>query len=85
MLNNSIYTDLSNLPDHNHQRTQIQNKIHPDSLTPATNKGLWQYTYTKLMAPYYYKGSKTVHMTGKTIVQKTTTKNKNTVGHSKNQ
>nr|USL90722.1 MAG: ORF1 [Torque teno virus] len=57
VLNNSIYTDLSSLPDHHTQRTAIQNKLHPDSLTPATNKGLWQYTYTRLMAKYYHSAN----------------------------
>nr|USL90680.1 MAG: ORF1 [Torque teno virus] len=57
VLNNSIYTDLSNLPDHQQQRTQIQQKLHPDSLTPAENKRLWQYTYTRLMSHYYYKAN----------------------------
>nr|USL90679.1 MAG: ORF1 [Torque teno virus] len=57
VLNNSIYTDLSNLPDHNEQRIQIQNKLHPSTLTPARNKGLWQYTYTRLMSKYYYQGN----------------------------
>ena len=55
VLSNSIYTDLSNLPTHQDKRTQIQNSIHPSSLTD--NKGQWQYTYTRLMSKYYYKGN----------------------------
>lgn len=57
VLKNSIYTNLSNLPDQEGTRKSIINtKLQPDNLTGTDfyKKG-WEYTYTKLMAPIYYQ------------------------------
>nr|USL90780.1 MAG: ORF1 [Torque teno virus] len=55
VISNTVYTDLSNLPNHKDRRTQIQNFMHPSTLND--NKGQWQYTYTRLMSKYYYQGN----------------------------
>uniref|UniRef100_A0AAU8H430 Capsid protein n=1 Tax=Alphatorquevirus homin29 TaxID=3048427 RepID=A0AAU8H430_9VIRU len=57
VLKNSVYTNLSNLPDQEGTRKSIINtKLQPDSLTGSDfyKKG-WEYTYTRLMASIYYQ------------------------------
>ncbi|BAA93583.1 unnamed protein product [Torque teno virus 29] len=59
VLKNSIYTNLSNLPEHNGARESIRNKLHPESLTGSVpNQKGWEYSYTKLMAPIYYQANR---------------------------
>nr|USL90627.1 MAG: ORF1 [Torque teno virus] len=59
VLKNSIYTDLSNLPEKDGTRQAIRKHLHPTSLTgsPPNAKG-WEYSYTKLMAPTYYEANR---------------------------
>nr|USL90763.1 MAG: ORF1 [Torque teno virus] len=58
VLKNSVYTNLSNLPQHKQARLNIiDNTLHPHEITGANNKK-WQYTYTKLMAPIYYSANR---------------------------
>lgn len=59
VLKNSIYTNLSNLPDHEGAREAIRKKLHPESLTGhSPNQKGWEYSYTKLMAPIYYSANR---------------------------
>ena len=59
VLKNSIYTNLSNLPEHDDPRQAIRKRLHPESLTGSSpNQKGWEISYTKLMAPTYYQAVK---------------------------
>nr|USL90778.1 MAG: ORF1 [Torque teno virus] len=55
VLKNSIYTNLSNLPSEQAARKEIINQMQPATISSGGKQ--WQYTYTKLMAPFYTAGN----------------------------
>lgn len=59
VLKNSIYTNLSNLPEHDGSRQSIRKRLHPQNLTGSSpNQKGWEISYTKLMAPIYYQANR---------------------------